>query len=61
MFITGRKKELIVTAGGENIAPYPIENNIKKKLPFASWVVIIGDNKKFLTALIAIRNVASPI
>lgn len=57
IFITGRKKEIIVTAGGENVAPYPIENNIKKKLRgFASWVVVVGDNRKFLTALIAVRN-----
>lgn len=61
VFITGRKKELIITAGGENVAPYPIENNIKKKLPFASWVVVIGDNKKYLTALISIKNITPPI
>lgn len=57
MFIIGRKKEIIVTAGGENIAPYPIENNIMNKInKFASWVVVIGDDRKFLTALIVIKN-----
>ena len=57
MFIIGRKKEIIVTAGGENVAPYPIENNIISKInKFASWVVVIGDDRKFLTALIAIKN-----
>lgn len=57
MFIIGRKKEIIVTAGGENIAPYPIENHIISKInKFTSWVVVIGDDRKFLTALIAIKN-----
>ena len=57
MFIIGRKKEIIVTAGGENVAPYPIENKIISKISkFASWVVVIGDDRKFLTALIAVKN-----
>lgn len=40
------------------MAPYPIENNIMSKLkPFASWVVVIGDDRKFLTALVAVKNI----
>jgi len=52
LFITGRKKELIVTAGGENVAPVIIENNIKKYGPDILQVIVIGDKKKFLSALI---------
>jgi len=52
LFITGRKKELIITAGGENIAPVIIENNIKKYGPNILQVIVIGDKRKFLSALI---------
>ena len=54
--ITGRIKELLITRGGENIAPVLIENNIKKELgDVISDVVVIGDNEKFLTCLITLR------
>ncbi len=57
LFIIGRLKEIIVTAGGENIAPYPIENKIHEKIKdFASWVVVVGDDRKYLSVLIVIRN-----
>lgn len=51
--ITDRKKDLIITSGGKNIAPQNIENQLK----FSSYVndaVVIGDQRKFLTALIII-------
>ena len=51
--ITDRKKDLIITAGGKNIAPQNIENQLK----FSSYIndaVVIGDRKKYLVALIAI-------
>ena len=44
--ITGRYKELIIGAGGENIAPVPIEDNIKKLCPGVSNVMMIGDKRK---------------
>lgn len=57
LYITGRKKEILITAAGENVAPYPIENNIMKKIKaFASHVIVIGDARKYLTALIAPKN-----
>ena len=61
LFIIGRMKEIIVTAGGENIAPYPIEDKIMRKLKFfASWAVIIGNDRKFLTLLVVVRNKNDP-
>lgn len=54
LFISGRKKELIITAGGENVAPIIIENSIKKQGQYISHVIVIGDRRKFLTALITI-------
>ena len=49
--ITDRKKDIIVTAGGKNIAPQNIENQIKSHC-LISQVVIHGDKRKFLSALI---------
>ncbi len=48
--ITDRKKELIITAGGENIPPQVIEGKIKA-IPVLSQVVVIGDKRKYMTAL----------
>lgn len=51
--ITGRKKEIIITSGGKNIAPAPIENALKKQ-PLISNVFVYGDKKPYITALITL-------
>jgi len=51
LYITDRKKDILVTAGGKNIAPQMIENQLKTN-PFISNIVVIGDRKKFISALI---------
>lgn len=55
MKITGRIKELIITAGGENIPPVLIEEEIKKELLAVSNVVVIGEGKKFLSCLVSLK------
>jgi long-chain acyl-CoA synthetase len=56
--ITGRKKEIIITAGGKNISPKNIENAIKGH-ELVGEAVVIGDRRKFLTALITLEPEAA--
>jgi long-chain acyl-CoA synthetase len=58
--LTDRKKDLIITAGGKNIAPQVIENELKSS-PYIADAVVIGEGRKHLTALILIdeEHVAS--
>jgi long-chain acyl-CoA synthetase len=51
LVITDRKKDMIVTSGGKNVAPQPIEN-LLKTIPYVSTAVVIGDRKRFVAALI---------
>ncbi len=51
--ITGRKKELIITAGGKNVAPAYLEGVIGTST-FINQVMVVGDRKKFLTALVTL-------
>jgi long-chain-fatty-acid--CoA ligase ACSBG len=59
-FITGRIKELIITAGGENVAPVVIEDNFKDACPPCSNIMVIGENQKFLAALISFKVDVDP-
>ncbi|XP_011347791.1 long-chain-fatty-acid--CoA ligase ACSBG2 [Ooceraea biroi] len=54
--VTGRIKELIITSGGENIAPHNVEQAILSELPVLSNVMLIGDNRKFLTVLVTLKS-----
>ncbi len=53
IWITGRLKDVIITAGGKNIAPAALENQMKFS-PYVADAVVIGDRRKFLTALVMI-------
>mmetsp|Transcript_28982 Transcript_28982/g.57851 ORF Transcript_28982/g.57851 Transcript_28982/m.57851 type:complete len:661 (-) Transcript_28982:143-2125(-) len=55
MRITGRIKELIVTAGGENVPPVLIENEMKAEMPAISNCMVIGDKRKFLSMLVSLK------
>ncbi len=59
LHITGRKKDIIITAGGKNIAPKPLESGMKNH-PLVGEAVVIGDRKKFLSALISLDEEAVP-
>ncbi|MDK6971392.1 4-coumarate--CoA ligase, partial [Escherichia coli] len=52
--ITGRKKDIIITAGGKNISPAPLETIIAK-CPIVSHAVVVGDGKPFVSALIELE------
>lgn len=53
LMITDRKKDILITAGGKNIAPQFIENKLKSS-PYINDAIVIGEGKKYLTALILI-------
>ncbi len=51
LFVTDRKKDLIVTAGGKNVAPQPIESILALN-PYIASAVVVGERKRFISALI---------
>jgi len=57
--ITGRKKEIIVTAGGKNVAPAILEDRLRGH-PLVSQVVVIGDGEPFISALITLDREMLP-
>jgi long-chain acyl-CoA synthetase len=57
--ITGRKKEIIVTAGGKNVAPAPLEDRIRAH-PLVSQVMVVGDGRRYVSALVTIDEEAFP-
>ena len=58
--ITGRKKELIVTAGGKNVAPAPMEDPLRAD-PLIGQAIVIGDNRPFVAAIISLDPEMLPI
>ena len=59
LYITGRKKELIVTAGGKNVAPAVLEDRLRAN-PIVSQCVVVGDAKPFIAALVTLDQEALP-
>jgi long-chain acyl-CoA synthetase len=57
--ITGRKKEIIVTAGGKNVAPAALEDPIRAN-PIVGQVIVVGDQKPFISALITLDEEMLP-
>jgi long-chain acyl-CoA synthetase len=57
--ITGRKKEIIVTGGGKNVAPAPLEDIIRAH-PLVSQAMVVGDDKPYVAALVTIDEEAFP-
>ncbi|MCW2798621.1 MAG: long-chain fatty acid--CoA ligase [Aeromicrobium sp.] len=55
--ITGRKKEIIVTAGGKNVAPAVLEDRVRAS-PYVSQCLVVGDGKPFVAALVTIDTEA---
>jgi long-chain acyl-CoA synthetase len=53
LFITDRKKDLLITAGGKNVGPQNIES-LLKTIPYVSQACVIGDKRKYLSALVTL-------
>ncbi|TDC14062.1 long-chain fatty acid--CoA ligase [Actinomadura bangladeshensis] len=55
--ITGRKKEILVTAAGKNVAPAPLEDRLRAH-PLISQCLVVGDGRKFISALVTLDEEA---
>lgn len=60
LYITGRIKELLIGAGGENIAPVPVEDNLKSACPGISNCMMVGDKRKYNNMLITLKTNPKP-
>jgi long-chain acyl-CoA synthetase len=58
LWITGRKKDIIITAGGKNVAPKPLEQGLRDH-PLVAEVVVIGDRRRYLTAVLTLDDEAA--
>ncbi|MGW5313004.1 AMP-dependent synthetase/ligase [Nocardia thailandica] len=56
--ITGRKKEILVTSGGKNVAPTPLEDRVRLH-PLVSNCMVVGDDRPFVTALVTLDAAAA--
>ena len=59
--VVGRKKELIITAGGKNLSPNNIEETIKSQSEIIAQVCAVGDNRPFITALVILDGDLLPL
>lgn len=59
-FNVGRLKDLIITSGGENIAPQPIHERVKERLPIVSQVLLLGDRQKFVSTFLTLSVEINP-
>ncbi len=57
--ITGRYKELIIGAGGENVAPVPVEDGVKSRCPAISNIMMYGDKMKYNVAIVTLKTVGA--
>jgi len=55
LWITGRIKELIIGAGGENIAPVPVEDKFKNECLACSNIMMVGEQRRLMSALITFK------
>lgn len=57
LFITGRRKEILVTSGGKNVAPAPLEDRVRLH-PLVSNCIVLGEGRSYVTALITLDQPA---
>ena len=60
IYIGGRDKEILITSGGEKVAPLTIESAIKEELPCISQAIVVGERQKFLSVLITFKVEIDP-